>query len=266
MPEPGDPQALNRYAYVLNNPLRYTDPTGHFTEDQLIAWFGKNWRSLFSEAWQAILLEAELGDVLTSGADDVTMFVLNELGGLAGWYIPNQGLGSAVSIGDWVSKTDASKAALYRSVYAGAGPTHDLRETWNWLAFQHGYNVYRRIGGMYTAAATLTLPAEWYRGYSQHVQLRTYFAGFDLGLGDVLELAETAIATGGAVWLMRQAAPKAIAQTVLQGAGGVVGLIVLGVNLAEWVTFDTSYSIASGQGTPLPRPVPRPYQPHPEAR
>jgi hypothetical protein len=24
-----NPQALNRYSYVLNNPLRYTDPTGH---------------------------------------------------------------------------------------------------------------------------------------------------------------------------------------------------------------------------------------------
>jgi RHS repeat-associated protein len=26
---PVNPQALNRYSYVLNNPLRYTDPTGH---------------------------------------------------------------------------------------------------------------------------------------------------------------------------------------------------------------------------------------------
>jgi len=33
VPEPGNPQALNRYAYVTNNPLRYTDPSGHF------AWF-----------------------------------------------------------------------------------------------------------------------------------------------------------------------------------------------------------------------------------
>jgi RHS repeat-associated protein len=30
---PENPQALNRYTYVLNNPLRYTDPTGH------VAWW-----------------------------------------------------------------------------------------------------------------------------------------------------------------------------------------------------------------------------------
>jgi hypothetical protein len=29
VPGYGNPQALNRYAYTLNNPLRYTDPTGH---------------------------------------------------------------------------------------------------------------------------------------------------------------------------------------------------------------------------------------------
>ena len=29
VPEPGNPQALNRFSYVLNNPLRYIDPSGH---------------------------------------------------------------------------------------------------------------------------------------------------------------------------------------------------------------------------------------------
>jgi len=29
VPSPGNPQSLNRYAYTLNNPLKYIDPTGH---------------------------------------------------------------------------------------------------------------------------------------------------------------------------------------------------------------------------------------------
>ncbi len=29
VPEPGNPQSLNRYAYVMNNPLKYVDPSGN---------------------------------------------------------------------------------------------------------------------------------------------------------------------------------------------------------------------------------------------
>jgi len=32
VPQPGDPQALNRYSYVLGNPLRYRDSSGHWVE------------------------------------------------------------------------------------------------------------------------------------------------------------------------------------------------------------------------------------------
>ena len=35
VPEPGIPQAYNRYAYSLNNPVKYNDPSGHWFESLL---------------------------------------------------------------------------------------------------------------------------------------------------------------------------------------------------------------------------------------
>jgi len=53
VPEPGNPQALNRYAYVYNNPLRYTDPSGHegcAPEDQA-CWVNEwNWKNRWYNA------------------------------------------------------------------------------------------------------------------------------------------------------------------------------------------------------------------------
>jgi len=34
VPSPGNPQSLNRYAYTLNNPVKYTDPTGHYVYEE----------------------------------------------------------------------------------------------------------------------------------------------------------------------------------------------------------------------------------------
>jgi len=34
VPNPGDPQSLNRYTYTLNNPLKYTDPSGHYAFEE----------------------------------------------------------------------------------------------------------------------------------------------------------------------------------------------------------------------------------------
>ena len=81
MPEPGNPQALNRYSYVLNNPLRYTDPTGMFSEDEIMRYLGvSTWDdvlAMFGEggvmagAWGflEVLRQAELGDPISMWYD-----------------------------------------------------------------------------------------------------------------------------------------------------------------------------------------------------
>ena len=56
VPSPGESQDFNRYAYVRNNPLRYTDPSGHYSEEEiqqhLQNTYGENWQSYWN-AWQA---------------------------------------------------------------------------------------------------------------------------------------------------------------------------------------------------------------------
>ena len=39
VPDPTNPQSLNRYSYVYNNPLGYTDPTGHYNVKDDTAWY-----------------------------------------------------------------------------------------------------------------------------------------------------------------------------------------------------------------------------------
>src|SRR5688572_11268428 len=60
----GMPQTLNRYPYVVNNPARYTDPTGMF-------WFknpiGDWWDSLDSNTRGLILIAAAVALVVVTG-------------------------------------------------------------------------------------------------------------------------------------------------------------------------------------------------------
>ena len=64
---PSDPQSLNRYSYVLNNPLKYIDPTGHFAEDLLNrsgVFKGDGRNHVTNSTWE-MLIRAHSGDVLT---------------------------------------------------------------------------------------------------------------------------------------------------------------------------------------------------------
>jgi RHS repeat-associated protein len=49
---PANPQALNRYSYVLNNPVRYVDPTGHYPCYE-VCW--RFWRSVFQSVTEFVV-------------------------------------------------------------------------------------------------------------------------------------------------------------------------------------------------------------------
>ena len=80
VPDPTDPQSYNRYAYVRNNPLKYTDPSGHefeqfhFTDDDT----GKPLKEEREKKFNEIKNEAYENAVETGVIDPTTS------GGLAG--------------------------------------------------------------------------------------------------------------------------------------------------------------------------------------
>ncbi len=89
VPDPGDPQSLNRYSYAANNPVRYTDPSGLFEEDEieqyLRAKYGDRWRRYWN-AWRgdkvfwAMLLLADYGDTLFAPTTSLTSGVFIHAG------------------------------------------------------------------------------------------------------------------------------------------------------------------------------------------
>jgi len=81
MPEPGNPLAWDRYAYVQNNPVRYSDPSGHFSQEEIIHFFSvENWKEVLAYfkkggqlegrwGWFEVLKIAEYGDEITINWD-----------------------------------------------------------------------------------------------------------------------------------------------------------------------------------------------------
>ena len=89
VPNPGNPQSLNRYAYTLNNPLRYTDPSGHYSDDAIQTYlknrFGDEWERYWNlwnadAGWMDLLHAAQSGDILTRiTTDESGMALLDNL-------------------------------------------------------------------------------------------------------------------------------------------------------------------------------------------
>ncbi|NOT96522.1 MAG: RHS repeat-associated core domain-containing protein, partial [Nitrospira sp.] len=75
VPYPRDPQNLNRYSYVRNNPLRYTDPTGHEMENNSVVGSGHEaWTELFQ--WQ---IEETLTSYANPSSQGVESYVIPDI-------------------------------------------------------------------------------------------------------------------------------------------------------------------------------------------
>lgn len=73
VPQPGNPQAFNRYAYVYNDAINLIDPTGHFTEDAVKSYlqetYPDDWQTyldawMSNSDWWSMLMAAEANDIL----------------------------------------------------------------------------------------------------------------------------------------------------------------------------------------------------------
>ena len=142
--EPGNSQSFNRYTYCLNNPLKYTDPTGEF-----FTWaFGKLG---FSFGINLSPIGIPFGFGLNVGWADG-----NSLGGYVelGFRVGGTGLGSGITVSqsfDYNYKHGAWSATTSEGVYGSLGmfnvggglsQTYDYNKH-NW---QCGWNVSAGVG------------------------------------------------------------------------------------------------------------------------
>ncbi len=156
VPEPGNPQSLNRYSYVLNNPLKYTDPTGHFTYAAVGAYLNETYRNssgqVFGQwyndkSWAQMIGNAQGGDtVALVNSDGSTSWYYfdgnghDELNGI--YQVP--GPGGLVKAGPAMSGNRVEQARLSYALIGGLFRESNNGITLSWLPSgqqqgKHGY-------------------------------------------------------------------------------------------------------------------------------
>jgi RHS repeat-associated protein len=144
VPDPANPQSLNRFSYVLNNPVRYTDPTGHleFEDDPNDVTFIVSPNRSFTGTPVGVVNPDDiasfepstLGETLFLGASPLLVFagaagaeaVLVPAAG-TGWMWLLEALGFACADGDCTNEGEAGVGGLSRAAEFGIRTLRELR-------------------------------------------------------------------------------------------------------------------------------------------
>jgi len=165
--DPGNSQSYNRYAYCLNNPLKYTDHSGYTWWSHFTNWVGENKSTILTVAY---LVTAAVVTVICPGAG-LAMFGAY-LGGSAtnGWEL---------NIGKW----DYSNPGTYVGIIGGA------------LVGGLGGQLLFGTGGVFAGGTTVDLSLS-----ATYAHVATVFANFNISAAGI-SLADVGYATvaGGGV-------------------------------------------------------------------
>jgi len=170
IPNPANPQSLNRYSYTLGNPLRYTDPSGHFEDDAIKEYlkqlYGEDgwwsvWESwLADETWISMLREAQAGDIVA---------FYNQSGNLA--------LAKFYGVGRTQLASARTMSALDSTDFGNQIHLGKMQQAWS------AAGIFRLENGHYTApwgsAIAYAMNADDVKAYTGAIKLGIGVAGWD---------------------------------------------------------------------------------------
>jgi RHS repeat-associated protein len=226
VPEPGNPQSLNRYAYGLNNPLRYVDPSGHFeTDADLATYLGfKNVDEMYNsslwaswsknDAWMAMVRSTafDFGGVLVGEANGARFqaMLIERDGNLALWSWNDSEQPTALTRGGLDYFFQADKWALFSNSDFTKGLEQNYR-----LAASDGK------GGAALSGPSGLDGSNWNRGPHGHVEISPRRKG-DAVLGTLKILGGAFAAAKGATMVTAgiAGAPETFGASLLAVAPG----------------------------------------------
>jgi RHS repeat-associated protein len=148
LPDPYNPQVLNRYSYALNNPVKYTDPSGHYVESAIDLAF----------------LAMDINDIRTGNADKwtytglgvdlVCAVVPGVTGGRLGVQALEETVANADNVGDLFKLLD--KTAGVEKKVDNAIDAEKVAKNGNQI-----YNVIKRTDLPNTKITSSKLQHEW---------------------------------------------------------------------------------------------------------